>query len=600
MRTKQKRKNILRLLAMSFAVVLLLWNCKKDNLEEENIKSDNRPFIESVQFEDVYSNKQLKTQLEKVTLGKTKSLNDAQARVTSSDGSFVVLTERIQHLVSEDLEQYAFMIETPILAGATFSEFILERSGDDLEYKMYIYNFTKNEDGYIVNRVELDVDEIDLSDFDSFISSKMVMIGNCAYEVLYYDNCCEYLQLVGCGGGGGSSGGDSGSGDSGSGDSGNGDSGNGDSGNGDSGNLGYNGDSDSGLNGGSSGGGSSGSGSSATSPGVTFTSPFFIPIIPTIEEILTDQYFDNLTPDQQDCLDAHPYLEVQIRKFLQDNIAPSIEEIGSSPTPDPATEFTDEAIAAVCGGGVADVPNGVVLDSTFANYPCQSMIVSEAVGVCSPLTSLVLNAFEANEGTNLVFSISNQITGNGSTFPIALYNPTTHTCDVKIKIRESYITTATDLSIARTVIHETVHALLIYMHEEGKFYLPSGIVNPTFSDLAEAYTLALYNENANGLGQSHHEYMVDLVEDIATSLSAFGSSLGYQLPFTYYRKMAWSGDLLPFFEPKYLQNGNFTPEYLTILNTNVAEQENSNNYTDGYGNQITPKGIPANTGLPCY
>jgi hypothetical protein len=165
-------------------------------------------------------------------------------------------------------------------------------------------------------------------------------------------------------------------------------------------------------------------------------------------------------------------------------------------------------------------------------------------GVCSPLTQLILSLFEANNNVNLVFTSVPDAQmpgiGNASTSPISTYNPVTHTCDVTVRIRESYLETATDLSIARTAIHESLHAVLVYMLEEELLSLPDGTTDPTFADLVNAH-IDFLSGSPEGLGQAHHELMASFVEDIATSLLAFGLQNGYNLPFSYYNDMAWGG-----------------------------------------------------------
>lgn len=267
-------------------------------------------------------------------------------------------------------------------------------------------------------------------------------------------------------------------------------------------------------------------------------------------------------------------------------------------------------------GQIKDVNGNCIMESVEAiiidpimelEYPCQSAIVSHAIGLCSPLTRVVLDVFEANEGTNLIFSTSATITGNGNTFPVARYNASTHTCDIKVKFRESYIETATDLAIARTTIHEALHGVLVYMYEEGKYFLPNGTVDPNFEELFEAYTNYVASNNpvdGQTLAQTQHDYITGLIDDIATTLSAYGSENNYTLSFSYYQKLSWGGlintDAFKKEYPKYLADGvTYNPEWVTLINTLASEQDNSNSYNDGNGNQITPKGTKPNTNAPC-
>ena len=242
----------------------------------------------------------------------------------------------------------------------------------------------------------------------------------------------------------------------------------------------------------------------------------------------------------------------------------------------------------------------IIIDPQFSqNYPCQSDIVQQAYGLCSPLTQLILDIFEVNDGTNLVYTHSSTIDNNGATTPISRLNTScsNHTCDITVKLKETYLQTATDLSIARTVIHESLHATLVYMLEEGLLTLPDGTAEPGFADLANAYiNFILGIESPENYGKSHHELMVSFVSNIATSLATFGVQNGYDLPFSYYEALSWHGlHTTPDFDilyPEYI-DGELNPERITIINT-LASEQNNQNYPDGNGGTISPQGNPCN------
>ena len=183
----------------------------------------------------------------------------------------------------------------------------------------------------------------------------------------------------------------------------------------------------------------------------------------------------------------------------------------------------------------------IIVDPDFLNdFPCQAQIVYETYGICSPLTQVILDLFEMNNGTNLIYIHSNTLYSNGSTTPNSQLNTScaNHTCDIIVRLEASYLETATDISIARTVIHESLHAILVYMAEEG---LLSELPNdPDFSDLATAHINYLSGLPSN-LGQTHHELMASFVGDIATSLSQYGQQNGYNLSYQFYNDMAWGG-----------------------------------------------------------
>lgn len=255
----------------------------------------------------------------------------------------------------------------------------------------------------------------------------------------------------------------------------------------------------------------------------------------------------------------------------------------------------------------------IVVNQEFLNdHPCVAKVVQEAYGICSPLTSAVLAAFEANDGSNLTFSYSSNISANAETTPLFKYIASTRTCDAFITFRESYITGATDLSIARTTIHESLHATLVYMLEEGLLQNSSGTTLSGFEDLVETYInyLAGLPENLN---RAHHELMSEFVGDIATSLSSFGRSKGYDLPSSHYESMAWGGlqgtSYFNVLYPKYINPsdsmnnpGNVNPEWLKIINTIAAEKDNftiTYQHPNGTTYTFNPQGQLPNSTIPC-
>ena len=86
--------------------------------------------------------------------------------------------------------------------------------------------------------------------------------------------------------------------------------------------------------------------------------------------------------------------------------------------------------------------------------------------------------FEANDNSNLILQavevISSTNTANANTSSTSVYDPINHTCNTTIKFKASYLESATDLSIARTAIHESLHAIFVYMVEQELLQDSSG------------------------------------------------------------------------------------------------------------------------------
>ena len=379
MRTKQKSKKILKLLAMSFAVVLLLWNCKKDEAIPETTQDvsqkTNRFTTKKVKLASFEDNEKLMERL-----GDFKKLGST-SRVTSrvlvdEQSGIAIDTDYGTYL--EDSEtgyhSYTFPVMNDTLGNVKNIWLSLKQDGTYDEY-LVTYDLTAAEKQLLSLGQVADLDltnktsfELLNTNFSGNMTSRYTE-GECDmyYELVHHrcsgdghhilgaDECTaldawdEWVFVIDCpdiGGGGGSS---------------------------------NNNNNDSNNNNTNTGGtsGYSGGGSGSGSYPQTGTVPTYVS--PT--QIAVNNYFNNLTPDQQDCLDANsgnfdpnnpsastPSLESQINHFLLANINlnSSLDSSGN-PVPDPATEFADEAIDAICGGASVDFPS--TFTYTQANYP---------------------------------------------------------------------------------------------------------------------------------------------------------------------------------------------------------------------------------------
>lgn len=88
-----------------------------------------------------------------------------------------------------------------------------------------------------------------------------------------------------------------------------------------------------------------------------------------------------------------------------------------------------------------------------------------------------------------------------------------------------------DLAIARTILHESVHAYLV-----AYFGIDGLAANQTYSKLIEDFN------KIKDSNQAHHNEMVNsFVATIADDLKTFGKSQGYTLTDQFYNDMAWGG-----------------------------------------------------------
>lgn len=97
---------------------------------------------------------------------------------------------------------------------------------------------------------------------------------------------------------------------------------------------------------------------------------------------------------------------------------------------------------------------------------------------------------------------------------------------------ERYLKAATDLSIARTMLHEGIHAWLVNAFKSD-------------AEKAKLDYPKLFEEFVAGktdLNEAHHNEIVrSFINDIAHNLELFGRASGYVLNSQYYADMAWGG-----------------------------------------------------------
>lgn len=97
---------------------------------------------------------------------------------------------------------------------------------------------------------------------------------------------------------------------------------------------------------------------------------------------------------------------------------------------------------------------------------------------------------------------------------------------------------SSDLSIAKTIMHEAFHAYLIFQERQR------GVFENEYGVLINSYT-ERYSE---GLNAAHHEFFVqeNIVDQIAQALYQYAGSKGYTtgsnaIDLEYCKKLAWGG-----------------------------------------------------------
>ncbi len=160
------------------------------------------------------------------------------------------------------------------------------------------------------------------------------------------------------------------------------------------------------------------------------------------------------------------------------------------------------------------------------------------IGFSNPLSnydfaSAIYDLFKESQNFNLIIKNDNISGVNGTT--TSGFNSSNGKKEVTITLSNHYLNNATQLSIARTIIHEMVHGYLIHELNSGNFDFMSD-----FGDKFENY---LSGKNPD-MNRAQHELMGGYVDMMAFSLkkwdSIFGDGNG-NLGDDYYRAMAFGG-----------------------------------------------------------
>ena len=204
--------------------------------------------------------------------------------------------------------------------------------------------------------------------------------------------------------------------------------------------------------------------------------------------------------------------------------------------PDDGSAGSNEAWSFGGGGGSSDSPTTPTeeedledkIDDTNLD-DCLKDILDRLKGLDKGVAEIV-GKFAGNDpGFNWTVKDGLMLSANAQTSQH--YNRTTGT--VTTTFDPNKFSNASDLSAARTILHESVHAYIVAF---ANVYPME--TNKTFPDLMLDLSRRKYN---NGNDAQHAEFVRNYVNDIASSLKEYGRIRGYNLPPEFYEDLAWGG-----------------------------------------------------------
>lgn len=156
------------------------------------------------------------------------------------------------------------------------------------------------------------------------------------------------------------------------------------------------------------------------------------------------------------------------------------------------------------------------------------------------LATGVLRLFENAANFDFIFKNEPRPLGENSNAMTSFrrYNSVTGNWEIEIILYDEYLQNATELSIARTIIHESLHAYLQYVEFEKINEL--GVFN--FENYLSNYSVK-YGYPNNSRNVIDHNFMRNYLDGIARSLQEWDmiNGVGYGVDFEYYKSLAWGG-----------------------------------------------------------
>lgn len=171
--------------------------------------------------------------------------------------------------------------------------------------------------------------------------------------------------------------------------------------------------------------------------------------------------------------------------------------------------------------------NDQILDGQLK--PCMQTILGSIKNLSNGSVGQIIQKFagtvpgynwEVKDGT---------LTGGINANTSQLYNSATGT--VTTIFDGSKFTNASDLSITRTILHESVHAYLVVYFR----------TDPLAASKSYPQLLQDYQQLQDANAAHHIEMTRSFVNDIAVALEEYGISKGYNLSSQFYQDMAWAG-----------------------------------------------------------
>ena len=260
--------------------------------------------------------------------------------------------------------------------------------------------------------------------------------------------------------------------------------------------------------------------------------------------------------------------------------------LAENPTPEQEA-FGKEAIKAKCEN--SDVDFNFAESLIYILPECLDEIVFDLILTDNGKFSKVMEQFVGHSSVpdNYNWFIMGE-NSNGTTNASATTSPTVGSGEfVKTIIYKDNTSAATDLSMAKMIIHESFHAYLVFVYKFQN-------IDKSYKNLLDKYAL----DNSTNANDTHHGIFIqeNVISEIAEGLKEYGENNGYNLSPQYYQDMAWGG-LTHIEQPSGSGNYIINPAFDQVVPNNSDQQRIINRLNAEKNNQsvngIQPEGAQA-------
>jgi hypothetical protein len=190
-----------------------------------------------------------------------------------------------------------------------------------------------------------------------------------------------------------------------------------------------------------------------------------------------------------------------------------------------------------CGGGSGGFATEEQLMQTFLDrienllqHQCLSDVLNLLKGLNNGKIAQIIQQF-SGEIPNWNWKLQ-EGNVNGSDHAATAFPPISGTVTTTFDYNK--LNQATELSLARTMMHEAIHAYLV-----SYFRNDQSAANKDYPQMLHDWRDEKYQQNLSIV--QHNEMTRSFVGEIAASLKEFGISRGYNLSNEFYNDMAWGG-----------------------------------------------------------